>query len=388
MSRYLFADSTPFPIQEDFLDTLSAMVDAAVELLELNAKAERASDRSTAAEVEAELELSSLDELSHTLASALFVFDGTDRAREAVAGICRHSQEIIESKRADVERRRQHSLQAARAQYAAGEPVRVLTQLLNCYRLPSTEWHIRWRAGDIDHAAVTAVTPVGIAAEFGVDLPEAQPCTQPIHVGDMASELRRFAPGAHDSLVGWFVTEIEQGREGTWMRLSTNGASHEHAPGMVVVLRNDGARSTMTPVYDNPGEPIDLAGGNLAAFERLRDKALAALAPLVAHRSAVRTVSYCGCAVQELDRPGAIAEAIIEAIAPLTSEIRSRSATGELTLKRELGDGRREEIFMSQDAITEKFARLPWQQRRKFEPLCLGTGIESGEIVVEIDYAA
>jgi hypothetical protein len=43
--------------------------------------------------------------------------------------------------------------------------------------------------------------------------------------------------------------------------------------------------------------------------------------------------------------------------------------SGELILKRDIGDGRREELFVPRATLTAQFARLPNEYRRPFEDM-------------------
>jgi hypothetical protein len=60
---------------------------------------------------------------------------------------------------------------------------------------------------------------------------------------------------------------------------------------------------------------------------------------------------------------------LIDAVAPLVRELVLRSPSAdELCLKRDVGDGRREEVFIPVSAITDKIALLPAEQRVCFDP--------------------
>lgn len=43
--------------------------------------------------------------------------------------------------------------------------------------------------------------------------------------------------------------------------------------------------------------------------------------------------------------------------------------SGELILKRDIGDGRREELFVPRSTLAQQFARLPPEYRRPFEDM-------------------
>jgi hypothetical protein len=43
--------------------------------------------------------------------------------------------------------------------------------------------------------------------------------------------------------------------------------------------------------------------------------------------------------------------------------------SGEIVLKRDIGDGRREELFVPRATLAQQFARLPPEYRRPFEDM-------------------
>jgi hypothetical protein len=80
--------------------------------------------------------------------------------------------------------------------------------------------------------------------------------------------------------------------------------------------------------------------------------------------------------LRDVARPGRIAEKLIDLVAPTVRELRRRSApTGELILKRELGGGRREEIFLRRVELTSQWAALGPGRRTLFDAWGLGDGV-------------
>ena len=61
---------------------------------------------------------------------------------------------------------------------------------------------------------------------------------------------------------------------------------------------------------------------------------------------------------------------LLQQLTPLARTIRERSRmSGELVLKRDIGDGRREELFVPRATLAQQFARLPPEYRRPFEDM-------------------
>jgi hypothetical protein len=70
--------------------------------------------------------------------------------------------------------------------------------------------------------------------------------------------------------------------------------------------------------------------------------------------------------------PAAVAERLIGQLAPVVSEIAARSgAPGELVLRRDVGGGRREEVYVTKAELCEKVMVLPPSRRAAFERLGL-----------------
>jgi hypothetical protein len=65
-------------------------------------------------------------------------------------------------------------------------------------------------------------------------------------------------------------------------------------------------------------------------------------------------------------------------LAPIVQEIARRSgAPGELVLRRDLGEGRREEIYITKAELNEKVVTLPVTLRPVFDPFELSEGPRS-----------
>jgi hypothetical protein len=77
--------------------------------------------------------------------------------------------------------------------------------------------------------------------------------------------------------------------------------------------------------------------------------------------------------LRDHESPSVLVERIVSAIAPLTQEIARRSPSPtELVLKRLVGGGRREEIFVTKTELRNKLDRVPPALRAVFNPLGLG----------------
>ena len=90
------------------------------------------------------------------------------------------------------------------------------------------------------------------------------------------------------------------------------------------------------------------------------------------------TATFDDKPLREIEEPQAIANKLINVLAPVVQEIARRSgAPGELVLRRDLGEGRREEIYITKAELNEKVLTLPTTLRPVFDPFELSEGPRS-----------
>src|SRR5262249_34513709 len=151
-----------------------------------------------------------------------------------------------------------------------------------------------------------------------------------------------------------FITAVSHTPERASMTLRKS--AKDPSEGIEIVMRTD----TSSDAYamrigkdgSSKGLPETLSAADAAAAGRLWARITGTVGELVIHRRHLTAASLGGVAVGEIVHPSAIAEALIDAISPIVRQIATRTATPrELALKRFLGDGRREELFISYDTI-------------------------------------
>ena len=96
-------------------------------------------------------------------------------------------------------------------------------------------------------------------------------------------------------------------------------------------------------------------------------------------RQRMVSAAFNGRPLLEIESPRVVAEALINHMAPVISEISRRSgAPGELVLRRNLGEGRREETYCTHAELLEKIMILPPDLRAVFSALHLSPTLGSG----------
>jgi hypothetical protein len=252
---------------------------------------------------------------------------------------------------------------------------------------PGSAWRVHLSGEPEGYAAqVTMVTPYALCAVFSAAVPPDHLLSRPRRAGDFVSALEVHLPRE----AGWlsrrvevspvrleklFVSEVHLGPELVMIRLtktSVGGAGYEAR----VESREGAVRATMVelPESGEPGpvEPVVVTGEDEARLLALVEQIAACVRQLVGVRRRLLSGELSGQALGELDSPRAIADALIADMAPTVREISRRSgAPGELVLRRDQGEGRREETYCTHAELIDKILVLPPDLRAAFAPLDL-----------------
>ncbi|MFO0548244.1 MAG: hypothetical protein U0271_07650 [Polyangiaceae bacterium] len=380
--RYLYADSSPFPLMQNFLATLCAATDTCVALL----RAETAVEEEARAIREAEQRAASdLAELAHVEARVEAAV-GSRKApvEHGVAGATlARARELafatVDEARAKVARTREEQIAAAHAKLPRSTVSPALSQLVSTHELPDTAWGVEWRALPKEKSAraeLHARTAIGLEATLGVAIPADHAFARaarldllgvPTTVELTHKPLFRKERLVATDLSRWFVTEVVLSQERASLRLSQGAA--KGAPGLAFQFADKEVTVTRVDGEGYPrSEAEHLSEVDAAAMRRVWNRVTSSLGTLVAHRTAATSVKLGGIAAAEIAHPASIARVLVHALAPYVREIAKRSRTPrELALKRELGDGCREELFISYETVCERFAPLPEAQQAIFE---------------------
>src|SRR5262249_58357619 len=99
---------------------------------------------------------------------------------------------------------------------------------------------------------------------------------------------------------------------------------------------------------------------------------------LAIRRQGMSSATFDGKPLRELEEPQSICVRMVNVMSPVVQEIARRSgAPGELVLRRDLGEGRREEIYITKAELHEKVMTLPATLRPMFDPFELSEGPRS-----------
>src|SRR5262249_4215167 len=108
-------------------------------------------------------------------------------------------------------------------------------------------------------------------------------------------------------------------------------------------------------------------------WQQLADKLAVALHELEDHRIGLIDLVIDGTPFADYAHPRVLAERLIAAISPTVQKIaRHSNNPGELVLRRQLSDNRREEVSITVSDLVTRIDTLPGSVRLVFAPLQLG----------------
>lgn len=399
--QYLYGDATPFPLEENFIETLSAATDACVALFRIDRELDGRRQRAAAIRARSADEVIRLEALARTLEVALAPMFPAGEP-EYVAQ--RKAVEISQLARTSIEQTR-----ASLIRDGEGAAVRTLGQDLNSrvldalgafllrFQLPGTSWHTRWRCQPESEGAelsLRATVPCGLMVEFAGQLPLEHRWSSPARISDLASDtklsirrhaswLGRLFKGAHEDLTSFYITAVHiRGEEACF---EVHRQLKQAADGYMIRVRGSKLAAPLIQPLSAPAEgatctaaggvePISVQDDEIAGLMDIWRIIEQDMRALQSQRDRVLSATLRNVDVTQLEEPAELAETILDTLAPIIREMRLRSRVpGELVLKRDLGNGRREELFVSRSDLEEKFAALPYEQQVYFQSAGLGS---------------
>ena len=388
--NYLFGDSSPSALQFDYIDFLRDAVDFSVQVLAADERMRRGSERAIEIRHSGDAEVARLETLGATVARAI---EGSDvGAAESATAQCAHSllRSGAELMRAAVER--VHASVAADIAQLESEARRdrerckeALATLLLRHDLPEMTSELRLQQqGGSGYAARLYARALGdLQAVLELEIPATHALGHVVRVDKLLERLEVHAPEAGgflrkevklraQRLDKEHITAFVSGGAETVLHLRS--AADGTGVGYDLLLRDQAPRVSLRRIGE-AGElpPFDLDETDAAKLHELKDKLLAAMADLPRARKSLVEASLGEVALVDHRDPRILVEKLVALMAPVVQEIARRSLTKtELVLKRQTGDGRREEIFVSRSELLEKLRILGVPSRALFSPLGLG----------------
>jgi hypothetical protein len=388
---HVYGDSTPFPYDVDYIDLSRLAVDCAVQLLSAQHAIAASLERSDALGNERRGEVSRISTMAHAVEAALEPFvkaDGalpdrlTQRMLECIKGTASAELATLEHQAAE------EASQTRNIVARSGESARrSLEGFLLRHDLPGTELSLFWSAaGDQAYAASVKVkTPFGIEAVFNLAIP-------PDHLWSRSRRVAELSPGLEvhfPQQLGWLSKRVEMAPlkldrsflsvvklDATSAELRLRKSPSAGAGYRVMMTLDDIRRVLIQPLGDEgvpeSDEPLTLDGADSAQMLSFCARVVESTCDLATMRRSMVSVEYEGEALNDVQWPEAVAERLISQLAPVINEIALRSgAPGELVLRRDVGGGRREEVYVTKAELYEKVMVLAPARRARFEQLGL-----------------
>jgi hypothetical protein len=377
---YRYGDGTPFPLEENFIETLTAAVEtctnAFMPLAELDSRRERAKE----ARRDADRELARLGEFEKTISGVISPFLAPEKkpSPTGVSGIAtkvmQAAQQAVQQARQGVEGRVTAMERQASPQTASDSVLEALRPFFDSHQLPKAQWIMSWDVRGVEPRANAVATAGRLVATFEL---ATEPYRSPIRVDQLTEHvivhmLKRGVFGkakpAPIDLSKYALVAFERtaGEHVLTLRESVGKA----APGIRFAVNDKEATwQAISPAGDGEGEANPLDFEDVDGIRRLGERANATLKDLLQRRVLV-DLTLGGERLEMLPEPRVLPLELLAQLTPLARTIRERSRmSGELILKRDIGDGRREELFVPRATLAQQFARLPAEYQRPFEDM-------------------
>ena len=395
MSR-VYGDSTPFPHDLDYIHMLRDGVDCAVRLLSAQHSIRVAEERSAAAERVKRSEVSELNALFERVQAVAIgsTPEGMEVVGRASSQIAAGARAVVDGAIRELESRvgSEVSQSAQIVDKAREASANAMQQFLERHTPPESRLCLQLTANpEVNVGHVTLVAPFGVSAVFGVAIPSSHVWSRPRRVADLLPHVEIQMPKeagfiskrvemAPMRLERLFVSDLTFAERSGVLRLRKGpgtGSGYE--------LRIDletAVKLVICPVRDDGGveeqQSLQLQGDDQATMLALWQGVVQSTVDLMHLRQRMVSATFNAQPLLELEAPHAVAEAMLQHMAPVISEISRRSgAPGELVLRRNLGEGRREETYCTHAELLEKILVLPPDLREVFSSLRLSGATSS-----------
>jgi hypothetical protein len=392
---YLFGDSTPFPLDENYIETMHDSIKVSAALLASDEAIENIRATMRREQQSAEENAAEMKKMASDLARSVEPYK--DGVTNFISGLSVQAAQTIRSlmDRAhhDLAGRRDQRLQQLQTEIASARSsaAAALEQFLLTHMIADTAWSIVWSAGmgeSVAKAQAVASTPMGLEATFDLDLSSSDIWSRPVKVSDLRPEVVIQLPKTGglfgrgklrpEELERYYLTQARLTQK--TCTLVVLKALKPSAPGFEVsMMGGEAAKARVKPTDGGPEDAVEVVEEDVATLFELWKVIKARLVPQTVSRVRMVTATVDKTAMDDLDKPGKLAERVIKSIAPHVQEIVARSPVrGELALKREVKDGRREELFISVRPLMELYAPLGEKRRALFDVLDLQPGAGGG----------
>ncbi len=393
---HVYGDSTTFPYDINFVELIRHAVDCGVTLMASQHSIATAVDRSGNFDQLRKQERARLDAMSDAvkLTMTAFMSSQSERMVRTASRVLETARAVIESELSSLEGQASGEISNTRGTVdrARETSFRAVEAFVLRHDLPNTSVGLRLLAGEESYSGQALVaTPFGIEAVFALAIPSAHEWGKIRRVADLSAGtevripqesgwLSKRVAVAAVKLDKLMVTEVALASDRSLITLRKAPRS---GSGFQLEVTSDNRPKATLRRLGEDGNPtndpiIELEGEDEMHAMRLWNRVLDSTHDLAVRRQAMTSATFDGKPLREIDEPQAISNKLINVLAPVVQEIARRSgAPGELVLRRDLGEGRREEIYITKAELHEKVMALPATLRPVFDPFELSDGPRS-----------
>lgn len=398
--RYLYGDSTPFPLGYNFLTTLEAFMAASTRIVQLDVEGSTIAQQRDEVAQNRVKGLEALEQFHNVVMRA--VQDTAQKvqhqhALEYARAVAEYATHYIEEHRRNtLAANERESLQLrGEGDRRAGEMRAQLEAFLKIARFPILKTALSIRLNldgkDARHSGTAAFEhPDGITTSFTIAPHRSAAWGAPrrvaefvtgvdLRVGVEKSWLRGTVTPKVLNVDDWTIMQIELSDEAFDLVLRRKLTEKE----MLVfhIRRSDGGIAGTVEHPGAPGAeslPGNLVGQDVSQIERIWLALKTATRDVIDLKEQLINVSLDGQPVFENGLAIPFVTRLIAMFAPTVREIAKRSPNEfELTLKTEAEGGRREELYLRKDALVSTLQPLSAKGREVFAPLGLDKWVPS-----------
>ncbi len=396
--RYLFGDLTEFPAGENTLDLLRRMIDMSVDTLMLD---HHIGDSLDAIEADRQFLANALlgvDDFHQQL--QCFIADRTSRLErdDPVAviaeGISERVRAIVDDSKTRLVRRVEERIQSSQQEILATGR-RMFERLGHFFSpnpLPIRSNRLRCAFDGTRFIASTEITDVtGVCCRYTVDASAIDLFSAPrrgaeifdgkfdLPVGLKKAWLKKEPAVEFMRLDDTFLLEVNDDDGVCQLRLSKKTA--QSAEGVLLQLSANGQQFSVSRLDANgaaqPVDPALIGPEHSSRIVTLWEKIRPSILSLYRTPGSISLLTIDGQDIIEARLAPELARRLVAFLAPTVREIGTRSSSpGELCLKIEHSEGRREEIYVSKQELSARISQLAPNQRAIFTPLGLDPTME------------
>lgn len=383
--KYLYGDSTPSPLQSNFLAYLRDALEFCVHLLlaQERINALRRDHKAVIEHAETErVRIAGLKALVIDAAEGANTDGPESISMRAVKRVMSAAEHAISTTLAELEAKlsADGAAMAARDREERDGCLESFAKWVSIHGLHEGTWGL---SAHLDNSGrytgeITGSAPFGLAWKCAIELQATHPAANGLKVGDLVTQIELAIPEASGWLKKATKTRPQRIDQYSIDAFSTDANGYHiairttphAATGLDVEIRDNEVNVTL--VGGREVSTVDVGEDDRQRLLTLKDRALDLLTTHAAVSRRVVIATLDNAPMADGDDLGAVAKRVIDAAAPIVQQIRNHSLSpSELVIRRLLGNDRREEIFVSTTSLLEKVGRLPRHLRPRFEPLGL-----------------